>query len=101
MIKVDGPSFQQCTAPANVEALKSGEDVITLATPGRKWYICGVGKHCEVGQMKLFVNVLPQVWSPAPAPAPAGSSSSGSGIAISMFYAWMVGAFAVVAMMLA
>ncbi|GJY87935.1 putative phytocyanin domain containing protein [Tanacetum coccineum] len=27
--------------PPTNEALTSGYDVITIATPGRKWYICG------------------------------------------------------------
>ncbi|KAF9612710.1 hypothetical protein IFM89_003252, partial [Coptis chinensis] len=31
------------------EALTTGNDVIMLATPGRKWYICGVGKHWSIG----------------------------------------------------
>ncbi|KAJ0770082.1 putative Phytocyanin domain, cupredoxin [Helianthus annuus] len=58
VFRVDGTSFQQCIIPAAYEALTSGYDVITLQTPGRKWYICGVGKHCQMG-LKLFINVLP------------------------------------------
>ncbi|KAK9079693.1 hypothetical protein SSX86_001366 [Deinandra increscens subsp. villosa] len=77
VFKVNGTGFQQCTIPPTNEALTSGYDVITLATPGRKWYICGVGKHCESGGMKLFINVLPQSSSlppptASPAPAPTG-----------------------------
>ncbi|KAI3792517.1 hypothetical protein L2E82_06399 [Cichorium intybus] len=73
LFRVNGTVFQQCMIPPSNEALTSGYDVITLATPGRKWYICGVGKHCELGGMKLFINVLPQSTPPTPvSPAPSG-----------------------------
>ncbi|GMN32463.1 hypothetical protein TIFTF001_003689 [Ficus carica] len=74
VFKVNGTGFQQCAAPAGTVALNSGNDVITLATPGRKWYICGVGKHCEVGNQKLFINVLVQELSPVPSPSPSPTS---------------------------
>lgn len=90
VFKVDGPGFQQCVVPAANASLATGYDVITLATPGRKWYICGVGKHCVAGGMKLVIDVLPQ-WTltpstspslpfvPATAPAPGTPSSSPTG----------------------
>ncbi|KAL4592848.1 hypothetical protein LXL04_005854 [Taraxacum kok-saghyz] len=65
VFRVDGTFFQQCMIPPVNEALNSGYDVITLTTPGRKWYICGVGKHCLNG-LKLFINVLPQATTPPP-----------------------------------
>ncbi|KAG9145085.1 hypothetical protein Leryth_008892 [Lithospermum erythrorhizon] len=68
--KVDGTGFKQCSTASLNEALISGSDVIPLATPGRKWYICGVDNHCADGKMKLVIIVLPPVISPAPAPAP-------------------------------
>ncbi|EYU40557.1 hypothetical protein MIMGU_mgv1a021699mg [Erythranthe guttata] len=34
----------------------TGNDVIPLATPGKKWYICTVGEHCSKG-MKLVITV--------------------------------------------
>ncbi|KAI3687499.1 hypothetical protein L1987_81196 [Smallanthus sonchifolius] len=74
VFRVNGTVFQQCIIPPTNEALSSGYDVITLATPGRKWYICGVGKHCESGGMKLFINVLSKSSPPLPSyyPAPSG-----------------------------
>ncbi|KAF9595460.1 hypothetical protein IFM89_000378 [Coptis chinensis] len=54
--------------------LTSGSDVIMLGTPGRKWYICGVGKHCEVGGQKLAITVLSNDQWGAPAPAPSKSA---------------------------
>ena len=66
--------------PAN-EALTTGNDVITLAIPGRKWYICGVNDHCANYGQKLAITVLEELASPAPAPsiptAPASSSPHG------------------------
>ncbi|KAL5580599.1 hypothetical protein UlMin_013041 [Ulmus minor] len=71
VLKVNGTGFQQCVAPPDSVPLTTGNDVITLATPGRKWYICGVGQHCEVGNQKLFINVLEQVSSPSSSPSPS------------------------------
>ncbi|XP_050213699.2 blue copper protein 1b-like [Mercurialis annua] len=70
VFRVNGTGFQSCIRPAITEALATGNDTILLATPGRKWYMCGVGKHCEYG-MKLFINVLPLYNAPTPAPSPA------------------------------
>ncbi|KAI9173615.1 hypothetical protein LWI28_003945 [Acer negundo] len=66
----DAPSFQQCLKPDNVETLTSGSDVITLATPGKKWYICVVAEHCEAANQKLAITVLPQDGSDASSPSP-------------------------------
>ena len=68
VFKVNGTAFQNCQKPPLREALTTGNDVIVLATPGRKWYICGVRNHCNYGQ-KLVITVLPQaVEAPAPSP---------------------------------
>ncbi|KAJ4830064.1 hypothetical protein Tsubulata_039598, partial [Turnera subulata] len=73
--KVDGTGFQQCIRPSAKEALTTGYDVVELATPGRKWYICGVAKHCEYG-MKLVIDVKPAKYeaprSSVPSTYPAG-----------------------------
>ncbi|KAF5729919.1 putative Blue copper protein precursor [Tripterygium wilfordii] len=94
--KVDVAGFQNCAAPAGSQALVSGNDVITLSSPGKKWYICGVGKHCEVGNQKLVITVLPQVGTPAssPSPSPAPASAAAAGRTITSaslkFYGWML-----------
>ncbi|KAL0324387.1 UNVERIFIED_CONTAM: protein TPX2 [Sesamum calycinum] len=72
--RVNGTAFQQCMVPSPPEALTTGNDVITLATPGRKWYICGVGNHCASG-MKLVINVA-SAEAPAMAPAPSTATSA-------------------------
>lgn len=66
--KVNGTAFQQCVAPADADSLTSGNDVITLAKPGPKWYICSKANHCAAGNMRLRINVLSQVGSPGSAP---------------------------------
>ena len=68
--------------------------MITLASPGKKWYICGMDNHCASG-MKLAVDVTtPDLGSPASAPAP--SSNPGSAAVRKMaptFFAWIIAAF--------
>ncbi|KAE8657341.1 hypothetical protein F3Y22_tig00116996pilonHSYRG00505 [Hibiscus syriacus] len=87
VLKVNGTEFQQCRAANdNVVPLRTGNDVITLSTPGRKWYICSVPRHCAARNMKLNITVLAQVASPAT--APASPSAAGPNAAFS-FYGWI------------
>lgn len=74
VFKVNGTAFQSCEVPPKSEALSTGSDTIVLATPGRKWYICGVGEHCSAGQKLVITvqpNTLPPTLPPSPAPAPS------------------------------
>ncbi|PQQ09135.1 mavicyanin [Prunus yedoensis var. nudiflora] len=68
VFKVNGTGFQQCSAPLDSVPLTSGHDVITLATTGRKWYICGVAQHCAMGGQKLLITVFPSSFAPSPSP---------------------------------
>ncbi|KAL6327997.1 hypothetical protein AAG906_031341 [Vitis piasezkii] len=81
VFKVNGTTFTNYTMPLANEALTTGNGVITLAIPGRKWYICGVNNHCANYGQKLAITVLEASASPAPAPsiptAPASSSAHG------------------------
>ncbi|XP_062025797.1 blue copper protein 1a-like [Rosa rugosa] len=87
VVKVNGTGFQECAAPAGTVALTSGQDVINLATPGRKWYICGVSKHCEVGPQKLFITVMPASFAPSPSPTTSAATiSSVNGVR----FGWMI-----------
>ncbi|XP_057513884.1 blue copper protein-like [Actinidia eriantha] len=79
--------------------LQHGNDVVTLATPGRKWYICGIGKHCASGNMELAITVLPQVESPAPAPSPILPSAA-TGITLSKHDTLVVGVVGVLMMIM-
>ncbi|KAM3321929.1 mavicyanin [Capsicum chacoense] len=95
--KADQEAFKSCTPSSDVTPLTSGNDVITLTSPGKKWYICGIGKHCEKG-VKLAINVLAaESGAPAPSPSsPSGpASSSASWISPdSKFVAVVAAAFA-------
>lgn len=76
VIKVNGIAFQKCAPPADVEPLTTGNDVILLKTPGKRWYISGDGLHCDAGQ-KLAINVLEQgaaVTAPWMSPLPTPSA---------------------------
>ncbi|XP_077247770.1 blue copper protein-like [Tasmannia lanceolata] len=73
VIKVNGTGFAGCITSPNSGVLTSGDDKITLLTPGNKWYICGVSNHCSYYYQKLTITVMPKtmMWPPATAPAPA------------------------------
>ncbi|KVH91921.1 basic blue protein-like [Cynara cardunculus var. scolymus] len=75
VVKVNGTGFQQCIVSPAIGTLTSGRDVVPLQTAGRKWYICGVGKHCESKNMKLVITVLPQTMVPAPSPMATSTSN--------------------------
>ncbi|XXG65353.1 hypothetical protein AAC387_Pa05g3073 [Persea americana] len=78
VIKGDGKGFANCATSPNSGILTSGQDKITLNTPGNKWYICGVTGHCDYGQ-KLKITVLPKsilCGALSPAPEPAGADFS-------------------------
>ncbi|KAF9613263.1 hypothetical protein IFM89_006762 [Coptis chinensis] len=85
--KVNATGFKDCIVPPQNEVLSTGNDVITLATPGNKWYLCGIGQHCTVGGQKLSLTVLPAVVAPSPAPA---SPSSAIGVAKSGYHAFVL-----------
>ncbi|XP_008437169.1 blue copper protein 1a-like [Cucumis melo] len=70
VFKVNGSDFKSCTVPKDQNALATGSDVIVLAKPGRKWYICGKEGHCGQGQ-KLVIDVMDM--GPANSPLPGGT----------------------------
>lgn len=70
VFKVNGTAFKDCIVPPASDAFTSGNDVITLGTPGNKWYICGVQGHCSNRKQKLTINVL-AVGASSPAPSAA------------------------------
>nr|KAJ0198951.1 hypothetical protein LSAT_V11C600311490 [Lactuca sativa] len=69
--KVNASSFATCTVPPPSTGLTSGNDVVTLVAPGKKWYICGVEEHCADFNQKLVIDVQQGSMSPAPAPSSA------------------------------
>ncbi|KAL4566009.1 hypothetical protein LXL04_030118 [Taraxacum kok-saghyz] len=97
VMKVNGTGFQQCISSTSNGTLTSGRDVISLQTPGRKWYICGVGKHCELRKMKLVITVLPQTMAPAPSPVATSTSPK---LIVPTVYGFIVALFGSVLLLL-
>lgn len=73
VFKLNGALFSNCTFPAGTTSWASGNDVVPLTTPGRKWYACGRDNHCAERSMKLAITVLSNGPSAAPAPPPPSS----------------------------
>ncbi|KAK8962601.1 hypothetical protein KSP40_PGU000955 [Platanthera guangdongensis] len=90
VLAVGGADFKSCNTSANGMSRTSGKDVVTLTAPGRKWYICTKGKHCESG-MKLFIDVVAQ--TEAPAPSPTGGEGNSANAISSTYLAAVVIAF--------
>ncbi|KAM7253785.1 hypothetical protein ACFE04_031467 [Oxalis oulophora] len=97
VFKVNGTGFKDCIKPPSDEALTTGNDRVTLATPGKKWYICGVKTHCAESNQKLTINVV----GSAPTPAPSSPASSAAyGIISSVFQSLMIASLAAIAMIM-
>ncbi|KAK1376450.1 Phytocyanin domain-containing protein [Heracleum sosnowskyi] len=95
--RADLVSFQNCTPSATSVALTTGNDMITLASEGKKWYLCTKATHCATGNMKLAITVLPEVGSPALAPAMSAATKHG---AARMYLAWITAALGTFMMMI-
>ncbi|CAL9006934.1 unnamed protein product [Prunus brigantina] len=56
VIVVDADGYDKCSASPNWGSYDSGNDVITLSSPGDNYYICQW--HCDYTDQKLKVTVL-------------------------------------------
>ena len=57
VVEVSGADFKTCSKPENAMVLTTGQDQVTLSEAGRRWFVCGVGAHCQNG-MKVRIDVL-------------------------------------------
>ncbi|KAL2543898.1 Uclacyanin 1 [Forsythia ovata] len=99
VLKVNATEFQQCLASNTSGALTSGNDIVTLAKPGKRWYISGVDDHCSKG-VKLVVTVS-EAPAPTPVPTLTPGSSGASELSPLKSCAWILAALAVFKMILA
>ncbi|KAL1830126.1 hypothetical protein DCAR_0209534 [Daucus carota subsp. sativus] len=98
--RADLASFQSCKPSATSVALTTGNDVITLASEGKKWYLCSIASHCASGNMKLAITVLPQGESPAPAPQVMGHREESAAVGFGTQLLWIGAALGPVMMMI-
>ncbi|KAI8008721.1 hypothetical protein LOK49_LG07G00809 [Camellia lanceoleosa] len=92
VFKVNATGFMNCIVPPLSQALTSGNDTIVLATPGKKWYICGVGQHCALGGQKLVITVNSKSMALSVAPSPSQAlpyTNSANGIVVNVFQSAM------------
>ncbi|KAK9927402.1 hypothetical protein M0R45_024586 [Rubus argutus] len=81
VVEVKENEFKECAAPSSTKPLISGKDVIKLDSPGKRWFICSVGKHCQMGNQKVAINVQSSSSSSSsssstPSASPSASSPS-------------------------
>ncbi|CAM0876734.1 unnamed protein product [Alopecurus aequalis] len=70
VLEVSGEDFEACNTANPIATWSSGSDEVELEEAGKRWFICGVGKHCLLG-MKLNVTIFAaDAGTSAPAPAP-------------------------------
>ncbi|CAN6345806.1 unnamed protein product [Urochloa humidicola] len=76
--------FDACSMRNITSRYQNGPTIIELTEPGERFYFCGVGEHCEVGQ-KLAINVLlvapPQLDTASSAAAPVRRGAGLRGLA--------------------
>ncbi|GAA0167008.1 hypothetical protein Leryth_020054 [Lithospermum erythrorhizon] len=84
VMQVTHAEFRACNVSSSISTHTTGNDSITITTPGHHFFLCSVPGHCQAGQ-KVDINVLnsastapPQSATPAavaaaqaPAPAPS------------------------------
>ncbi|KAK0591156.1 hypothetical protein LWI29_036287 [Acer saccharum] len=73
VLEVSKADYDACTSSNAVQSYNGGNTVITLSSPGKRYFICGTAGHCSQG-MKLEVDTLatsspPSATPSAPAPA--------------------------------
>ncbi|XP_060190957.1 uclacyanin 1-like [Lycium barbarum] len=67
VLEVTKAAFDSCEITSAVAIYTGGMTTITLASVGKRYFICGTGGHCTVGGMKLEINTSPKTSPPPPA----------------------------------
>ncbi|KAG8494753.1 hypothetical protein CXB51_012565 [Gossypium anomalum] len=70
VLQVPKASFDECSDDNPIRnMLINGPANVTLNSTGEQYYICTIGRHCELGQ-RLAITVSATSSSPLPAPSP-------------------------------
>ncbi|TYH16674.1 hypothetical protein ES288_A05G134500v1 [Gossypium darwinii] len=70
VLQVPKASFDECSDDNPIgNMLINGPANVTLNSTGEQYYICTIGRHCELGQ-RLAITVSAPSSSPLPAPSP-------------------------------
>ncbi|XP_042482262.1 uclacyanin 1-like [Macadamia integrifolia] len=75
LLEVTKADYDSCQATNALQSYSDGNTVITLTTPGKRYFTCGAPGHCTQG-MKLQVNTLATSAATAPSPTIATSPST-------------------------
>ncbi|KAL6618753.1 hypothetical protein ACP70R_033892 [Stipagrostis hirtigluma subsp. patula] len=85
--------FDRCSMRNIINRWQSGPTIILLEQAGSRYFFCGVGEHCEVGQ-KLAINVS------AVAPPPPDGPSNDAAVGALLYPAALAAAFLVSALLM-
>uniref|UniRef100_A0A0D9X467 Phytocyanin domain-containing protein n=1 Tax=Leersia perrieri TaxID=77586 RepID=A0A0D9X467_9ORYZ len=81
VVEVTKAGYDACSNANNISAFRSGNDVITLAAVGTRYFLCGLTGHCDSG-MKIRIDVIAAASGPSaaagPTAAPPPSTTSAS-----------------------
>ncbi|KAG0560727.1 hypothetical protein M758_9G007800 [Ceratodon purpureus] len=61
--EVNETDYKTCNSLNPIAEYESGNDIITLAKPGTRYYICGFLGHCDQGGMRMKTTIVDQVSS--------------------------------------
>ncbi|EMS58904.1 Mavicyanin [Triticum urartu] len=75
VLEVSKADYDSCSTASPVTTFNSGNDVVTLAATGTRYFICGFPSHCA-GGMKVKIDVMPGSSSTSPAPASGPSATN-------------------------
>jgi hypothetical protein len=67
--------FDACSLRNVTNRYQRGPTIIELTTPGPRYYFCGVGEHCELGQ-KVAIDVCVVASPPPDEPSPAARAAA-------------------------
>ncbi|XP_024520060.1 blue copper protein-like [Selaginella moellendorffii] len=77
-------AYNNCDLSNPVKTFTEPNPIVTLGAPGKKFYVCGVGNHCNAG-MKVIINVVSSADAAAPPAEPPQKGAAGNLVSSSAF----------------